>query len=534
MGVIGRLFKRSLENPRVPLSAFASEFERHAKSGANVTRESSISVPAAWQAVNLVSRGIAKVPLQVFKRDGQNKEVDREHPAYKLLRYRPNEETSSFIFIQTIQAQAILLGNGYAVIERDQFGSPLSLIQVDPSHVTPVRIRDRETNKSQVFYIISVEGTSEKIRLESSDVIHIKGLGWDGLSGLSLVQFAKETFGLSMASRDFGSTYFRNAGTPKIVLETPSVLNEEAATRLRNDWERMHTALNAHRTAVLESGMKAHVLQYNHKDTQLVELRQFQVREIASLFNVPPHKLGDATKASFSSLEQENQSYLDESLDPWMVNWELECREKVLTEREKEADSHIIEFNRRALARVDAAGRSALYSSGIQTGWLSRDEVRAAENLPPIPDGEGEVFLVPVNLMPAGAFPDSESESEPDTTREQARECARVLVEETLGKVSSRLCRSAERASSKPDKFLEWIDSLEEKHGKVIHEMLENSLRIYSLLHGEEISPSELVGRIIGRMKREMLDLSSRTTGASLPGAVKEWGEKIDLLESVI
>ena len=557
MSFISRLLEtRTIEDPRVPLSAFAGDFGFRTRAGVPINRTSTLGLPAAWRAVNLISKDVAKIPLSIFRRDSINgKTPDQSHPGFSLLKYQPNEWTTSFIFRETLQAHALLTGNGYALIERDQGGRPVSLIQVDPQNVIPLRLKSFDTQGrlilGEMFYVIHIERTGEKIRLEPTDVLHIKGLGFNGLVGLSIVEYAKESLGISVGARDFGSVYFQNASTPKVVLEHPRVLKQQAAERLRDSWERMHSGLdNAHRTAILEEGMQAKTLSFNNKDSQLVELRQFEIREVANIFGVPPHKIGDPTKSSFASIEQENQRYLDESLDPWLVNWEMELRTKILTEREKDVDSHVVEFNRRALVRADAENRAKMYASGIQNGWLSRDEARNAENLPPIPGGEGKVFLVPINLAPAGEeIPRSESPGEvrsvdgiptrvpivlpeeegcSDDSRsvdgipprvsivEDIMACANDVLDNALRRCITRLVNAGEKARSKPDRFLEWIDQLPLKHRHVLEEVLDSPLRLMRAVRGGAPPLGEVVDYFLNHARDDLLLFSGECTKKDL------------------
>lgn len=407
--------RASLENPSTPLSnpdewLYEALGARKSASGVRVNRETALTYAAVWRGTNLISRDVGKLPLVIYKRQGEGKARAPEHAAYNLLRRKPNQYMTAFVFRQTLQAHVLLRGNGYAYIFRRGDGTPLELLPLNPDSTYPVR------ENGVLMYIteisLTVQGQTggapvvQLRKLPAADVLHIKGLSFDGLIGYDVITKARESLGLGIAMEEFGSRFFRNNAKPSVVIEHPGKLTDQAAKKLREQWNSIHSGLeNAHKTAVLEEGMKLKEFSIAARNAQLIESRQFQIREVANWFGVPPHKLGDTTRTAFASLEQENQSYLDDALDPWLVNWEEECWDKLLTEEEKAGDTHVIEFMRHALVRANLADRGIFYSAALSAGWISRDEVRARENLNPIPDGQGQVFLFPLNMAPNGITP---------------------------------------------------------------------------------------------------------------------------------
>lgn len=393
--------QRSLENPSTSLSdpdewlveSFGAE---ESASGGRVNAEIALRYAPWWRGINLISRDVGKLPLIVYKRVGAGKEADRTHFSFRLLRYRANDELlSAFTFKQTLQAHAMSYGNGYAWIRRDGGAKPLELIILNPFECWPFRENGRLWYAVRVGY--------EMRRVNPTEIFHIKGLSPDGLVGYSVYAKAKESIGEGQAAQKFGSTYFRNAARPSVVIEVPGTMNDEAQRKFREQWERMHTGLdNSHRTAILTNNAKINPFSANAKDSQLTEIRKFNLVDIANFIGVPVHKVGGEGRTAFASLEQENQAYLDESLDPWLVCWEFECREKLLTEDQKNNDTHVIEFNRNALVRADITARFNAYQIGIRAGIVCRDEVRAKENMNPLPDGEGQKFFAPLELQVIG------------------------------------------------------------------------------------------------------------------------------------
>lgn len=395
---------RSFENPATPLSdpdnwLIDDLGGGRSATGVAVNASSTLTYSPFWRGVNLISRDVAKLPLIVYERlEGGGKERATKHPAYRLLRYRPNDAMHAVDFRKLIQAQAILQGNGCAFIERAGSGAPGALLPVNWQRVRVLRLG------GLVWYLIDVDG--ETVKVPASDMLHIKGLpDWtsEGLVGMSLVQKAKESIGLGLGAQEYGARFFDNDASPGAVLEHPGRLSPKAKENIVESWEKAHRGLSRkHKIAVLEEGMKINPYTVTPEEAQFLETRQFQYRDASNWLGVPPHRLGDTTRTSFASLEQENQSYLDDALDGWLVAWEAESHQKLLTERQQAADSHVIEFLRSALVRADLRVRTDAYSRAILGGWMMPDEARERENLGPLPNGAGKVVFRPSNVTVAG------------------------------------------------------------------------------------------------------------------------------------
>jgi HK97 family phage portal protein len=486
------LFRRSLENPRTPLShpdAWLIEAwgGGAAQSGVRVNATTALTYSPVWRAVNLISRDVAKLPLVVYRRLGSGKEKDPAHPAFPLLRYKPHRELTSFPFRMTITANALLWGNGYALIERDGGARPVGLFLLNPEDTAP----DRDPISNEIFYKTKVLGRDFEFAREN--ILHIRGLG-NGLHGMSVIAKARETFGLGIAARDYGSVFFKNNARPGMVLEHPGTMSDEAVARLKQSWQETQGGLtNAHKIAILEEGMKANPFSMSNEDAQFLGTREFEIREVANWFGVPPHKLGDTTRTAFASLEQENQSYLDDALDPWLVNWEMECWDKLLTERQKLNDTHVVEFTRHALVRANIKDRGDFYNQALQSGWMNRDEVRARENMNPIPDGEGEKFFMPLNMGRTGEEEEPQGDpsappaptTPPPTENERSLEHTRNerdLLAEVFSRMAKRLSKNARRISKKPDDFIPWIEEeMDREHRAIVLSSFETISRILSI-----------------------------------------------------
>ncbi len=480
-------------------------------SGIVVNAETALEYAPVFRGVSLISGDVAKLPLIVYERgkNGLGKDRATSHPAYRLLRYKPNEFQTANRFRELLQSQAILWGNGYAFIERAKTGAPGALLPLNPAHTRPFRKHGR------VFYE-HVAGESRAI-LDASDVFHIMGLPstmTDGLAGVSVIQKAKESLGLGMAALQFGARFFANDASPRAVLEHPGKLTTEGRENIREGWERMHRGVgNSHRTAILEEGMKLNAFSVHPEDAQLLQTREHEIRAtVANFLGIPPHMLGDNTKTSYSSIEAENQGYLDRSLDPWLVKWEMESWDKLLTDRQQRADSHLIEFIRAALVRANLKDRFAAYGLALSNGIMNLDEVRDRENLNPLPDGLGKDHTRPLNLGVIGddppepdpvPVPDEPPTDDQDTAGDTAggpdpsddEQAARSrLVLETVRRVVKRLAIAGDRAP-----FLEaWVTGeMPAKHRDVSMSMLEPVLAVCRV---RMANPADAVADIWSRL----------------------------------
>lgn len=390
MGFLTTLLdRRSIENPATPLGSdpwhTATFGGGVAASGVTVNRKTALALSAVWRAMNMIPTDVSKLPLIVYRRKGEGRERAKDHPAYSLLLRKANREQTINVLLKTAVTCRLGDGNGYAFIARDGAGRPLELIHLDSPSTIPVR------ENGQLWYVVTIRLDSGDIqrKLHPDNVIHLRGLSYDGLKGLSVFDVGKSSIGLGIAAERYGGKFFANSLTPSVVLETPEKLSSDSISKLKEQWREMQGGLeNAHKIAVLEGGMSLKPWSMTAKESQFVETRKLNVRDIANLFGVPPHKLGDETRTAFASLEQENQSYLDGALDGLLREIEMEFMDKLLTEREKEEDTHYIEFNRSALVRADLAARTESYAKATGGPWMTPNEVRRAENMNDIEGGD--------------------------------------------------------------------------------------------------------------------------------------------------
>lgn len=402
MGLLTKLFAATPENPKFSLQdpdawdALFSGLE--STSGIRINREKALTYSPWWRGINLLSADVGKLPLHVFRRVGAGKEKAIDHASYFLLRRKPNEFQTAFQFRRQLTAHALSTGNGYGYVFRNGDGTAREILPLSPDVTFPVR------EDGRLLYLTEVDEQQRKLFPE--DVVHVRGLGFDGLTGYSAIEKAKESLGLGLGARKHATVYFKNAARPAVVIETPNRVDEKTITNLRTSWEQLYTGLdNAHRTAVLQQGMQAKPLSFSAKDSQFLETRQFELREVANWIGVPSHKVGDTTRTSFASLEQENRSYLSESLDVWLVTWEEECWDKLLSEEEKREDTHFVEFLRQASIQTDTKTEAEVFRIALGgQPYMTVNEVRSKLNMNPV-DG-GDDLQQPLNMANPGGNPD--------------------------------------------------------------------------------------------------------------------------------
>jgi len=384
------------------------------QSGVPIDRTTVLKYAAVFRAVNLISSSIAKLPLYVYRRTDGGKERARGHAAFRLLRRRPNHYQTPYLLWQTIVGHVLLQGNGFLQITRAPNAAPQALTLLDPTQTWPVKVTSRDGTRLYYTTSVEVDGKQETRVINGEDMIHIRGLGYDGMMGYSVLSYGAETFGRGLGAARYASRFFKNSATPSIIVEVPGQMKPDAQERFLEQWNSRQGGLdNAHSAAILTGGASVKPISINARDAQLLELRQFEIRDIANLFGLPPHKLGDSSRTAYNSLEQENRAFLDDCLDSWLVNIESECYDKLLTEEQKQADNYTIEYKREALLRADIKTRYETYSIGIANRILNPNECRAAENMNEYEGGDS--YQNPnITTNPGGQTDGDENDSDPD------------------------------------------------------------------------------------------------------------------------
>lgn len=380
----------SIKDPRIrEVFGFGSPVS----SGVHVSEATALTYAAVWQAVSLIAGDIGSLPLHLYKRTTSGgKERFDSHPLYELLHTSPNPEMSSMTVRETMQAHVMTWGNGYAEIERDNAARPIALWPLLPTQVQPFR-----DERGQLKYRVRNPIGSDVI-LDRADMLHVHGLGFDGTVGYSVISQARESLGLMAAAERFGGSFFGNGSTFGGALTHPKQLGPEAIKNLRESVEAYgRGADKAHRFLILEEGTSYQQFGVKPNDAQFLETRQFQIAEVARWFNLPLHKLREMENSSVrANIEQESLDYYVSSLRPWLTRWEQELNRKLVSPRER--FQQVIEFNLDGVLRGDMRSRYDSYAIGRQWGFLSQNDIRSWENLPPI-DG-GDTYLSPQNMVP--------------------------------------------------------------------------------------------------------------------------------------
>lgn len=400
MGILSGLF-RTRDGPKNATSGSAySFFMGSSAAGKSVNERSAMQMTAVYACVRILSESIAGLPLHMYRyEDDGSKTKAVEHPLYHLLHDEPNPEMTSFIFRETLMSHLLLWGNAYAQIIRNGKGDIIALYPLMPN-----RMKVERDAKGQLYYeyqTMKEDAPTMKgavYQLYPNEVLHVPGLGFDGLVGYSPIAMAKNAIGLAIAAEEYGSKFYANGAAPSGVLEHPNVLKDPA--KVRDSWNAAFGgSSNAHRVAVLEEGMKYTPISISPNEAQFLETRKFQINEIARIFRVPPHMVGDLEKSSFSNIEQQSLEFVKYTLNPWVCRWEQALQRALLDDDEK--GKYFFRFNVEGLLRGDYQSRMNGYAIARQNGWMSANDIRELENIDRIPvELGGDLYLVNGNMLP--------------------------------------------------------------------------------------------------------------------------------------
>lgn len=371
--------------------------------GMFVSEETAMHYSPFFAGVNAISTDVGKLPLHLYERlapRGKRRAV--EHPLYRVLHDEPNPVMTPIALRRTAQAHALTWGTGYIYVVRNGRGHVSELWPLRPDRVTPDIKRTGPGQMSVTYkYVDGVNGI--RARLFPDEVLPIGGLGFDGLRGYSLVQFARQSLGLGLAAERFGAAFYGNGSRPGGVLKHPKALSDPARERLRTDWENLHRGLDrAHRVAILEEGVEWQAIGIPPSDAQFLETRRLGIEEQARWLRIPPHKIGHLERATNNNIEHQGLEYVTDSLLGWLVTWDQSIQMRLLTSLER--GTYFAEHLVDGLLRGDLKTRYEAYAIARNWGWMSADDVLEKENGNPLPDGQGSTYLVPLNMQPAHAI----------------------------------------------------------------------------------------------------------------------------------
>lgn len=363
--------------------------------GVNVNADSALTFAAVWCAVRVISETIATLPCILYRKTSNDgRERMRDDPRYWLIHDEPHPEMSAVSFFESQTAHVVMQGNCYSRIYSTNVGD-----------ITQLAIRMPNTVQTHVNNdTVSYDVTEPQERLPSSRMLHVAGLGGDGINGWSVVKYATQSFGSAMAGDQFASSTFGNGATPRGVMVVPTRLAKDAREQLRTEWNEIHQgAANSGKIAIMHGGMTYQPISMTNEDAQVLQSRQFSIREIARWFRLPPHMLADLADSSVrANIEQQAIEFIIYSLKPWLVRWQQALNRKLLGEDERK--KLYFEFLLESLLQGDSAAQSAAFSIGRQWGWLSVNEIRQKLNMPPIEGGDDH--LQPANMNVIGEEPE--------------------------------------------------------------------------------------------------------------------------------
>ncbi|MEX1040195.1 MAG: phage portal protein [Pirellulaceae bacterium] len=452
--------RRSLENPNIPLTsdaAYSLLTGNASASGLVINRRTALGNPAIFRAVSILSQSVAKIPLVVYRR-GDNDSRDRDifNPAYRLLLKSPSDLYHAYNFKMTLQSHALLFGNGYAYVIRDNEAKPIELLILDPEDTIA------EIRNGRLIYKTLMNNV--EFQLAPSDILHIKGLSHDGICGYAIIDIMKDAMGLGVALQRYGAQFFKNNAKPNIVIELPPQINnnDEKIERFRNMWGTIHQGIeNSHRPSLIPTGSKIHTLSNSNDEGQWLQSREHDITVCSQICGIPGSMLGSKNNVSYNSLEMDQQNFLSTGLDPHLCQWEAECETKLLSERDKLSGNVFIEFNRKALIQIDSKTETELLISQLNNGILSWEECRKIINRQT--DKADDDWRRPANILVEGEEPQPPEQppEEPPEPPEEPDDKIRSFTRLTLDRLITRAKRAVEAGKVDLQSHLKiWQDNL--------------------------------------------------------------------------
>ncbi|MFA5379343.1 MAG: phage portal protein [Dehalococcoidia bacterium] len=500
--------------------------------GVSVTEDSALKYTPFWAAVRIISGSLSTLPLITYKKTDDGKERADKHQTYKILHDICNPYIDPMVMIETRQAHALVWGNGYCEIQRDGAGRAIALWPLSPD-----RTHRRATPDGVPYYEILLPNGGYAY-LNDRNVLHIKGLGYDGMTGYNVVDYHKEALGLGIAAKRQGAKLFSNGAIPGGVLEHPGNLSPEAQDRLRAAIEGLHSGLdNAYRIAILEEGMKWNQTTIDPEKAQSLETQKFSVTDVARMFNLPPHMLADLDRATFSNIEHQALEFINYTLSYWVKKWEHECNIKLF--QPSEQGNYFVEFLLDAFLRGDTQSRYAAYAVGRQWGWLSVNDIRKKENLNGI-GPEGDIYIEPLNMKPAGSESPVNPPAKPDDKikddepEEDARTKAlRKALADGCGQIFRRERNAIGVAVKQPDKCYDYLTKFYNESDRFVTKVMRTPVELAAANAGKGKGPQvdDYLRDLCSNMNSRVVVLNTPTGKLStvLPTIDKtnEWTNRI-------
>jgi HK97 family phage portal protein len=429
--------------------------------GEPVTVEGSLSVTAVMAGFTILSEDTASLPLILYRRLKRGKERATDNPYYALMHDAPNPEHTSMVFRELLAGHLVGWGNFYGQLMWDNKGIVQEIWPLRPDRMEVFR-----ENGVRKYIYQPITGLERAFRQD--EILHIPAFGFDGLTGLSRIAQARNAISLSIAAEKFGAKFFTNDARPGIVLKHPGALGDEAYKHLSESWGAIHQGVdNSHKPAILEEGMSLETIGIPPEDAQFLQTRQFQVAEVARIFRIPPHMIGDVQKSTSwgSGIEQQELGYLSHTLRPWLTRIEQQLNKDLLLSAEKR--DFVFEHLTDVLLRTDTTSRFQAYAQAITNGFMTRNEAREKENWNPI-DGLDEP-LVPLNMQEAGATPDPKIAPRTMDIKPLLRDVAERIARREVNELRD----AVKRCKDKPEKYATWLEGFyKREHPAFIAQLL--------------------------------------------------------------
>ena len=383
---------RARDKPQDSVSSAPTFFFGSSWSGKTVNPQSSIQVSAVYACVRVIAEAVASLPLGVYEETDKGTRKATDHPMYRMLHDEPNPEMTSFVMREAMLTHLLLWGNSYSQIIRTGRNKIIGLYPLLPDHMDV----DRDSKGTLIYTYSDRDGN--QIRLAPEDVLHIPGLSFDGIVGYSPIALERNAIGLGIAAEEYGSRFFQNGARPSGVLTHPNTVKDPA--RLRASWNAAYGgSSNGSKVAILEENMHFTPISMPNNEAQFLETRRFQVEEICRIFKVPPHLIGCLERSTFNNIEHQSIDFAVHTIRPWLVRIEQAMNRAIFSEQEK--GRFYVQFNIDGLMRGDYKSRMEGYAIGRQNGWFSANDIRALENMNPIPADEGgDTYLINGNMVP--------------------------------------------------------------------------------------------------------------------------------------
>lgn len=483
MGILANLMERRFHVSQSPPGWVDKTFGRDTMAGIAVDEGNAMQYIAVFACIRILAETLSSLPLITYRRLNKGgKERAQDFYLYAILHDMVNPEMTAGHFRETMMGHVVGWGNAYAQIIWNGAGQVAELWPLRPDKMTVVRV------KGQLQYIYKRSEPDENGKMERTfaarEIFHLPGLGFDGISGYSPIALARQGIALGLAAEEFGARFFGNDARPGVVLEHPNALSDAAYERLKKSVEEEHGGVSkSHKPMILEEGMKIETIGIPPEDAQFLQTRTFQLREMARLYRVPPHMLADLERATYNNVEELNQEFVDYTLLPWAVRWEQIIYKSLLTPAERKTyfAEHLMEM----LLRGNITNRYTGYHTARMDGWMNADEIREKENMNPIPNGKGQTYLVPMNMVGAekpgttGGGNGAGARHAVPQQVPQAADALRELYLDTAGRILRREKNDVMGAARKYlakrdfDGFSGWLDDFYEEHEEFIGRQLQ-------------------------------------------------------------